>query len=163
MLDLTRPTAILLLAVLDHVSDLDEARRIVARACWPRRRPPGSFAGYLPRGQRQFDPDETSEMISRLNEHLAEASFVGRPRDAVARFFDGLDLVGPGVGPRSPSGNPLSELTASARTSLCGGMARKAGGGFPSEAETKRELDEKTSARPSRNSISSVPPRSVGG
>ena len=123
ILDLTRPAAILLLAVLDHVSDLDEVRRIVARLLAAV--PPGSFV-VISHAASDIDPDETSEMISRLNEHLAEASFVGRPRDAVARFFDGLDLVGPGV-VKVTRWYPLSELTASARTSLWGGMARKPG------------------------------------
>src|SRR6266702_4609418 len=118
-----RPAAILLLAVLDHVSDLDEARRIVARLLAAV--PPGSFV-VISHAASDIDPDETSEMISRLNEHLAEASFDGRPRDAVARFFDGLDLVGPGV-VKVTQWHPLSELTASARTSLWGGMARKPG------------------------------------
>ncbi len=123
ILDFTRPAAILLLAVLDHISDLDEARRIVARLLAAV--PPGSFL-VISHAASDIDPDETAEMISRLNEHLAEASFVGRPRDAVARFFDGLDLVGPGV-VKVTQWHPRSELTASARTSLWGGMARKPG------------------------------------
>ena len=61
-----------------------------------------------------------------LAKHLAEASFVGRPRDTVARFFDGLDLVGPGV-VKVTQWHPLPELTASARTSLWAGLARKPG------------------------------------
>jgi len=123
ILDLTRPAAILLLSVLDHICDLDEARQIVARLLAAV--PPGSFV-VISHAASDIDPDETSVMISRLNEHLAEASFVGRPRDAVARFFDGLDLVGPGV-VKVTQWHPLSELTASARTSLWGGMARKPG------------------------------------
>jgi hypothetical protein len=121
ILDFTQPTAILLLAVLDHISDLDEARRIVARLLAAV--PPGSFL-VISHVASDIDPDETAEMISRLNERLAEPSFVGRPCDAVARFFDGLDLVGPGV-VKVTQWHPRSELTARARTSLWGGMARK--------------------------------------
>jgi len=79
ILDLTRPAAILLLAVLDHVSDLDEARRILARLLAAV--PPGSFV-VISHAASDIDPEETSEMISRLNEHLAKASFRRRPRDA---------------------------------------------------------------------------------
>ncbi len=122
-LDFTQPTAILLLAVLDHISGMDEARQIVARLLAAV--PPGSFL-VISHAASDIDPAETAEMISRLNEHLAEASFVGRPRDAIARFFDGLDLVGPGV-VKVTQWHPRSELTARTRTSLWGGMARKPG------------------------------------
>ena len=67
-----------------------------------------------------------SPIGAALAKHLAEASFVWRPRDTVARFFDGLDLVGPGV-VKVTQWHPLPELTASARTSLWAGLARKPG------------------------------------
>ncbi len=120
-LDFTQPTAILLLAVLDHISDLDEARRIVARLLAAV--PTGSFL-VISHAASDIDPEKMARMIRHLNKHLAEASFVGRPRDVVARFFDGLDLVEPGV-VTITQWHPRSELTARARTSLWGGMARK--------------------------------------
>ncbi len=120
-LDFTQPTAILLLAVLDHISDVDEARRIVARLLAAV--PPGSFL-VISHAASDIDPEKMADMIRHLNKHLAEASFVGRPRDVVARFFDGLDLVEPGV-VTITQWHPRSELTARARTSLWGGMARK--------------------------------------
>ena len=49
---------------------------------------------------------------------------VGRPRDLVGRFFDGLDLVEPGV-VKVTRWHPRSELQAATKTSLWGGMARK--------------------------------------
>jgi len=120
-LDFTQPTAILLLAVLDHISDVDEARRIVARLLAAV--PTGSFL-VISHAASDIDPEKMARMIRHLNKHLAEASFVGRPRDVVARFFDGLDLVEPGV-VTITQWHPRSELTARARTSLWGGMARK--------------------------------------
>ena len=121
ILDFTQPTAILLLAVLDHIPDVDEARRIVARLLAAV--PTGSFL-VISHVASDIDPEKMARMIRRLNKHLAEASFVGRPRDVVARFFDGLDLVEPGV-VKITHWHPRSELTARARTSLWGGMARK--------------------------------------
>lgn len=121
ILDFTQPAAILLLAVLDHISDLDEARRIVARLLAAV--PTGSFL-VISHAASDIDPEKMARMIRHLNKHLAEASFVGRPRDVVARFFDGLDLVEPGV-VKITQWHPRSELTARARTSLWGGMARK--------------------------------------
>jgi len=121
ILDFTQPTAILLLAVLEHIPDVDEARRIVARLLAAV--PTGSFL-VISHAASDIDPEKMARMIRRLNKHLAEASFVGRPRDVVARFFDGLDLVEPGV-VKITQWHPRSELTARARTSLWGGMARK--------------------------------------
>ncbi len=120
-LDFTRPVAILLLAVLDHVPGLDQARRIVARLLAAV--PPGSFL-VISHAASDIDPDETAEMIGRLNEHLAEGNFTGRPRDVVARFFDGLDPVAPGV-VKVTQWHPRSELEARGPASLWGGVARK--------------------------------------
>ena len=111
----------MLLAVLDHVPGLDQARRIVARLLAAV--PPGSFL-VISHAASDIDPDETAEMIGRLNEHLAEGNFTGRPRDVVARFFDGLDPVAPGV-VKVTQWHPRSELEARGPASLWGGVARK--------------------------------------
>jgi hypothetical protein len=122
-LDFTQPVAILLLAVLDHVPGLDQARQIVARLLAAV--PPGSFL-VISHAASDIDPDETSEMIRILNEHLAEARYVGRPRDMVARFFDGLELVQPGV-VKITKWHPRSGMEARGPASLWGGVARKPG------------------------------------
>ena len=63
-------------------------------------------------------------MIRRMNEHLAEGNHVGRTRDVVAGFFDGLDLLEPGV-VKVTGWRPESAAEADAPTSLWGGVARK--------------------------------------
>jgi hypothetical protein len=73
-----------------------------------------------------IDPDQMAEMIRRLNHHLAEGNHVGRPRDVVTRFFDGLDLVGPGV-VKVTQWHPRSQMESAMTTSLWGGVARKPG------------------------------------
>jgi hypothetical protein len=65
-----------------------------------------------------------AEMIRRMNEHLAEANHVGRPRHVVAQFFDGLELVEPGV-VKVTEWRPASAMAAKGPTSLWGGVARK--------------------------------------
>jgi S-adenosyl methyltransferase len=122
-LDFARPVAILLLAVLDHIPDLDQARRIVARLLAAV--PPGSFL-VISHTASDIDPYETAEMIGRLNEHLAEGNYAGRPRDLIARFFDGLELVQPGV-VKVTQWHPRSGLEARGPASLWGGVARKPG------------------------------------
>jgi hypothetical protein len=121
ILDLTQPVAIMLLAVLDHIPGLDEIRRSLARLLAAV--PPGSFL-VISHTASDIDPEPVAEMIGRLNEHLAEGNYVGRPREVVARFFDGLDLVAPGV-VKVTQWHPRSEMETEAATSLWGGVARK--------------------------------------
>jgi SAM-dependent methyltransferase len=123
VLDLTRPAVILLLAVLDHIPDLDQARRIVDRLLAAVA--PGSFLVISHAGS-DIDPAEMAEMIACLNERLAEGSYVGRPCKVVARFFDGLDLVRPGV-VKVTRWHPRSEKESAITTSHWGGVARKPG------------------------------------
>ena len=120
-LDFTQPVAIMLLAILHYIPDLDEAQRVVTRLVGAV--PPGSYVA-ISHAASDISPEEMAEMIRRMNEHLAEGNHVGRPRDVVARFFDGLDLVEPGV-VKVSQWRPRSELEAKAATSLWGGVARK--------------------------------------
>jgi hypothetical protein len=122
-LDFTRPVAIILLAVLDLIPDLDQARSIVASLMAAV--PPGSFL-VISHAASDIDPAETTEMIGRLNEHLAEGNYIGRPRDVVARFFDGLELVEPGV-VKVTQWQPRSWLEARGPAFLWGGVAGKPG------------------------------------
>ena len=63
-------------------------------------------------------------MVRRMNEHLAEDNqHVVRPRQVVAGFFDGLDLVEPGV-VRVTEWRPASELEAQGPTVMWGGVGR---------------------------------------
>jgi O-methyltransferase involved in polyketide biosynthesis len=120
-LDFTRPVAIMLLAILHYLPDLDEAQRVVARLV--RAVPPGSYL-TISHAASDISPDEMAEMEKILNEHLAEGNHVGRPRDVVARFFDGLDLVEPGV-VKVTQWHPRSQFEARGPTTLWGGVARK--------------------------------------
>jgi len=120
-LDFTQPVAIMLLAILHYIPDLDEAQQTVARLVSAV--PPGSHL-TISHAASDISPEEMAEMQRRLNEHLAESSHVGRPREVVARFFDGLDLVDPGV-VKVTQWRPASRVEAEGPTSLWGGVARK--------------------------------------
>ena len=85
--------------------------------------PPGSYL-TISHAASDISPEEMEEMIRRLNEHLAEGNHVGRARGVVARFFDGLDLVDPGV-VKVTQWRPASRVEAEGPTSLWGGVARK--------------------------------------
>jgi hypothetical protein len=120
-LDFGQPVAIMLLAILHYIPDTGEAQRIVARLVGAV--PPGSYV-TISHAASDISPEEMAEMIRRMNEHLPEDSqHVGRSRDVVTRFFDGLDLVEPGV-VKVSEWRPRSELEAKAATSLWGGVGR---------------------------------------
>ena len=93
-LDFTEPVAIMLLAILHYIPDLGEAQRIVARLL--RAVPSGSYL-TISHAASDISPDQMAEMIRRMNEHLAEGNHVGRTREVVAQFFDGLEILKPGV------------------------------------------------------------------
>jgi O-methyltransferase involved in polyketide biosynthesis len=121
-LDFTRPVAIMLLAILHYIPDLDEAQRTVAALVSAV--PSGSYL-TISHAASDISAEAMAEMEKILNEHLGGgSSHAGRPRDVVARFFDGLDLVDPGV-VKVTQWHPASRVEAEGTTTLWGGVARK--------------------------------------
>jgi hypothetical protein len=120
-LDFSRPVAIMLLAILHYIPDLDEAQAIVARLVGAV--PSGSYL-TISHAASDISAEEMAQLEKILNEHLAEAKHVGRPRRVVARFFDGLDLLEPGV-VKVTQWRPASRIEAEGPTTLWGGVARK--------------------------------------
>ena len=96
-LDLGRPVAILLIAVLHFIPDADDPYAIVARLMDAV--PPGSYL-VLAHGANDIAPEASAEMTRRYNE-MSSAPITIRSRAQVARFFDGLDLLPPGLVPIS--------------------------------------------------------------
>jgi hypothetical protein len=92
-LDFGQPIAVMLLAVLHFIPDADDPHEIVRQLMDAV--PAGS---YLVIGHAASDtqPEQVAEMARRYN---ASGAAQMRPRDhgEVARFFEGLDLIGPGV------------------------------------------------------------------
>jgi O-methyltransferase involved in polyketide biosynthesis len=120
-LDFSQPVAIMLLAILHYIPDLDQAQRIVARLVSAV--PSGSYL-TISHAASDISPEEMAEMIRRMNEYMGDTTHVGRTRDVVAEFFTGLDLVEPGV-VKVTEWRPESEQAANGPTSLWGGVARK--------------------------------------
>jgi S-adenosyl methyltransferase len=120
-LDFSQPVAVMLLAILHYLPDLDQARQVVARLTASAA--PGSYL-VISHCSAEIDPAEMAELIRRLNAHIGEALTVGRTRGVVAGFFDGLELLEPGV-VKVTEWRPASESEASGPASLWGGVARK--------------------------------------
>jgi SAM-dependent methyltransferase len=93
VLDLDRPVALLMIGVLGHVADHDEARSIVARL----------LAG-LPAGSYLVESDGTDASPAYLAaiERYRDSGGVpynARTHEQIAAFYAGLELVEPGVVP----------------------------------------------------------------
>ncbi len=91
-LDLTRPTALLLLGVMHLVQDSEGPYELVARLM--SELPSGSFL-VLSHPASDIHPGQ-AEAQRRYNERVSTPQTL-RTRAEVTRFFDGLDLVPPGL------------------------------------------------------------------
>jgi hypothetical protein len=120
ILDFGRPVAIMLVAILHYIPDLAQARQIVARLL--DRVPAGSFLVISHAGS-DLSPDEIAAFEKVLNEFLPGDRHVARPRHEVRRFFDGTELLTPGV-VRVSEWRPASAQEAGVPTTLWGGVGR---------------------------------------
>ena len=88
---ITRPIALMLMGILGHIEDYDEARSIVRR-----------LTDALPSGSYlvQYDSTDTNEAynaaIRQYNDSGA-VPYILRSPQQIARYFDGLELLEPGV------------------------------------------------------------------
>ena len=120
-LDFSQPVAIMLIAILHYIPDAAEAREIVAQLLGAV--PPGSFLTISHAGSDLF-PDQIAAFEKRLNEHLPGDQHVARTRAAVAKFFDGTQLLAPGV-VRVSEWRPASADESAVPTTLWGGVGQK--------------------------------------
>ncbi|MFI9365155.1 SAM-dependent methyltransferase [Kitasatospora sp. NPDC053057] len=93
-LDLTRPVVLSMIALLHFVPDLDDAHAIVKHLLDPL--PPGS-ALVLSHATAELDPPGASKVEEIYNQ--AGTSLRLRPEAEFATFFEGLDLLDPGIVP----------------------------------------------------------------
>ncbi|MER7053649.1 SAM-dependent methyltransferase [Streptomyces sp. NPDC000351] len=93
-LDLDRPVALVLSNILGHMADYDQARSVVTRLMDAL--PSGSYLSVND-GSRGIDP-EFDRAQDAYNESGA-APYILRTVDQITAFFDGLELVDPGVVP----------------------------------------------------------------
>jgi S-adenosyl methyltransferase len=91
-LDFGRPIAVLLVAVLHFIRDREEPARIV-RALRDAM-PSGSYL-VISHGTQDFNPARATAAVRGYDQ--AAAPFVLRSREDIEGFFDGLDLVEPGI------------------------------------------------------------------
>ena len=119
-LDLSRPVAVMLMGILAHVPDYDQARSIVRRLMEPL--PPGSHLAV--RDGTTADPRYV-KALEGYNRSGA-VPYLPRSPEQVAGFLDGLEVVEPGVVP-CPQWRPDAPDAESRKVvALYGGVGRKA-------------------------------------
>jgi hypothetical protein len=117
-LDLRQPVALMLMGILGHVADLDEARSIVDRLMDP-----------LPSGSYLVINDGTNVVSTEFEQAQQQYNEGGavpyqlRSPEELAQFFEGLELVEPGL-VSCPLWRPESADTAEELDAF-GGVGRK--------------------------------------
>ena len=120
VLDFSRPLAVMLVAILQHIGDQDDPFGIVAKLMAAV--PPGSYL-TISHPASDIEAGAMAEIAERMNETVAEG-VTFRNRAEILRFFDGLELVEPGLVP-GPQWRPVSDLEAASPTVMWAGVGRK--------------------------------------
>ena len=119
-LDFSQPVAVMLIAVLHVLGNDEDPHGVVAKLI--NAVPSGSYLAisHVP---SDLEPDKAAEAGNRLNQLMHEkVTFRSHPE--VTRFFDGLELVKPGV-VRVQEWRPDTEAGPELRWTMWGGLARK--------------------------------------
>lgn len=120
-LDLSRPVAVMLIAVLHLVTDDDiayPAIKAVVDAV-----PSGSYL-VISHATGDFWPQEQVDAANATN-RAHQVDFRFRTRAEVGRFFDGLDLVEPGIVPVAEWRSGDDPAPERANSNIWAGVARK--------------------------------------
>jgi hypothetical protein len=122
VLDFTEPIAVVLMAVLQFVPDENDPHGLVRRLI--EAIPNGSYL-VISHPASDIQAAAMAGMATRLNQLMAQR-VKPRSKEAVTAFFDGLDLVEPGV-IRCPEWRPDRPEDATGKSTMWGGVAKKAG------------------------------------
>jgi hypothetical protein len=95
-LDFSEPVAVMMLLVLQYIPDTDHPGEVVS-----------ALMGAMPAGSyltisdtaADIDSQRGASVAERLNTRMGPARLTMRSREQIAAFFDGLDMVDPGLVP----------------------------------------------------------------
>jgi hypothetical protein len=121
VLDVTRPVAVTLLAILHAIPDSDDPQAIVARLMGAV--PSGSYLAISQLGSDLYDR-EALDRLKTISVQMSRQEFATRSREEVMRFFEGMDLVEPGL-VRVEEWRPDPAVRTSGRSSMWCALARK--------------------------------------
>jgi len=104
-LDFSQPLAVMILSVLHFIDDSDDPAGIVRQVMDGV--VPGSYLA-ISAATRDFDTDRINQAAGEFNAQRVAAQIALRTHAQISRYFDGLDLVDPGLVPvnqwRAPAG-----------------------------------------------------------
>ena len=120
-LDFGQPAALMLLIILHLIPDAGDPYGIVATLM--RALPAGSYL-VLAHPASDIRAARMAEMTRRVNERIRGPQATMRDRAAITRFFDGLDLLEPGV-VQPQQWRPEPGILVPPQVTAWGGVARK--------------------------------------
>ncbi|HEX3955246.1 MAG TPA: SAM-dependent methyltransferase [Trebonia sp.] len=94
LLDFSQPVAVTLLMILHVIPDSDDPYGIVAKVMDAL--PSGSYLAVSHLGAELLDL-EAKEGFEDIVDRMAQQQYIGRNRKQMARFFEGMDLLEPGL------------------------------------------------------------------
>ncbi|MFD6289850.1 SAM-dependent methyltransferase [Streptomyces sp. NPDC060205] len=118
-LDLEQPVALTLMQVSGHITDYEEARRIVAALMAAL--PSGSYFAF----NDSVDTNKANADATRLYNESGAAPYHLRSPRQLAGFFEGLELLAPGVVPIDDWRPDPEAAPFSGEVIALGGVARK--------------------------------------
>ena len=120
-LDLSRPVALLLLLILHLIPEADGPHDVVSALLAGL--PEGSYL-VVSHPAGDIRPDSVAEMTRRMNQRLDGPKATMRDRQQISRFFDGLELLEPGV-VEPPQWRPVPGKPAPPDVTIWCGAGRK--------------------------------------
>jgi S-adenosyl methyltransferase len=121
LLDFTEPVAVSLISILHAIPDDDDPHTIVARMVDAM--PPGSYLAISHMGSDLMAAKTLREMDG-VWKRMSQQQYTPRSRDEVARFFDAMDLVEPGL-VRVEEWRPEPGTDATRKTIMWSAIGRK--------------------------------------
>jgi S-adenosyl methyltransferase len=120
LLDFTQPMAVSLLAILHAIPDADDPHAIVAKLLDAV--PSGSYLAISHVGSELYGTE--TQDLEDIMDRMAQQHFTWRSREQVARFFQGTDLVDPGL-VRVEEWRPAAASADAQRSSFWCAVGRK--------------------------------------
>lgn len=123
VLDFSRPVALMLIAVLHFIKDDEEAFSVTRRLI--ERLPAGSFVAITHLSVDTFPPEEAAAHYKLMRENKTDA--FARTRQQITQFFNGLEIIAPGIVVPSDWRSPVAENQRPPHKDIAGfsGVARK--------------------------------------
>jgi hypothetical protein len=121
LLDFTKPVAVTLLMILHVIPDSDDPYALVAKVMDAL--PSGSYLAVSHLGSDLLE-GEAKQGFEDIVSRQAQQQYIGRTREQVARFFEGTDLLEPGL-VRVEEWRPDPEAGETGRSTLWCALGRK--------------------------------------